>query len=361
MSGIDIEKIIKIFTDYATSKKYDIKRSSSHGRFRLDISNFKETTIINFFPSGNVQIQGKSNSLQREFIEFDAKISNDPSIHNKHTPRACSTTYTIVSNDRVTKVKKFLYDTLVDSIKITENPNENKNYIAAIGKYNSTLTVTQFKNGTLLLQGKEDLLFDECCSLIELIAQISEREIILRFLSGDEETLKEVSERYTPELITQAERKVRARLGVVFDYLESHDQKYIVATECLCLSQIPLPEYSALVMPASKAFEGFSKKLLVGLGIVPSSHFNSVNANFSPLNDPKNPGRIAICSIEKHADKKLQEWSLSINKFRHFMMHSDDSFVTKIDFQADAEKKIQAIYDEMNDKFGYFSKIHKLT
>jgi hypothetical protein len=237
----------------------------------------------------------------------------------------------------------------------------NKLYTAIIGKNNSSVTISQFKNGTLLLQGKEDQLFDECCTAIESIAHLSEKEIILRFLSGDEERLKAISERYTPELIKQAEKRAREKIGMVFDYLELHDQKYIVVSECLCLSQIPLPEYSALVMPASKAFEGFSKKLLVGLGIVPSSHFNSVNASFSPLNDPKNPGRLAICSKEKHADKKLQEWYLSINKFRHFMMHSDDSFVTKIDFQDDAEKKIQAIHDEMNDKFEYFSKIHKLT
>jgi hypothetical protein len=353
----DIEKIIKIFIDYATSKKYDIKRSSSHGRVRLDISNFKETTIINIFPNRHIQIQGKSNSLQREFIEFDAQISSDPSIHNTNSPRACSTTYTIVSADMIVKIQKFLYDTPADSIKIIENPNENKLYTANIGKNNSSLTITQFKNGTLFLQGKEDLLFDEYCTLIESIAQISEKEIILRFLSGDEVTLKEVSERYTPELITQAERKVRGKLSVVFDYLESHDQKYIVATECLCLSKIPLPEYSALVMPASKAFEGFSKKLLVDLGIVPSTHFSTPSANFQPLNDPKNSGRIAICLKEKYADKKLKDLSISIDKFRNFMMHSDSSPVTKVDSQADAEKKISAIYDEMIDKFEYFNSI----
>lgn len=357
MSGIDIEKKITIFTDYATSKTYDIKRSSPHGRIRLDISNLKETTIINFFANGNVQIQGKFNTLRREFEEFYEKISSEPSIHSSNIIRACSTTYTIVSPEMIAKIKKFLCDTQADSIKIIENPHENKFYTITIGKDKSSLTVTQFKNGTLLLQGKEDFLFDEYCTLIESIAQISEKEIILRFLSGDEVKLKEVCERYTPDLISQAEMAARKRLGPVFDYLESHDQKYIVATECLILSKIPLPEYSALVMPASKAFEGFVKKLLINLGIVSSTHFNTPKATFQPLTDAKDPGRIKACSLEKYVDKKLTELSVSLNKFRNYMMHSDGSVVTKVESQLDAEKKTSEIYDEMVEKFKYFNGI----
>jgi len=360
MSGIDIEKIIKIFTDYATSKKYDIKRSSAHGRVRLDISNLKETTIINFFANGNVQIQGKFNSLRQEFEEFYATKSSEPSVHSSNSTRACSTTYTIVSAEMVAKIQKFIYETKVDTIKITEKPQENKLYVANIGKDKSSLTVTQFKNGTLFLQGKEDFLFDEYCTLIESTAQISEKEIILRFLSGDEEKLKEISERYTPDLISQAERVARARLGPVFDYLEPHDQKYIVATECLCLSKIPLPEYSALVMPASKAFEGFAKKIIINLGIVPPTHFNTPKASFQPLNDPKDPGRMKVCLLEKYVDKKLKELSVSLDKFRNYMMHSDSSVVTKVDSQLDAEKKVSEIYDEMVEKFKYFNGIVKL-
>jgi len=360
MSGIDIDKIIKLFTDYAVSKRYDIKKTSTHGRVRLDISNFKETTIINIFPNGNVQIQGKSNSLQQEFIEFNAKLSSDHSLHATYLPRACSTTYTIVSAEMIAKIKKFLYETQADSIKITENPSDNKFYTVSIGKNNSSLTVSQFKNGTLLLQGKEDSLFDDYCTLIESVAQISEKEIILRFLSGDEAALKEAAERYTPELITQAEKVARAKLATVFDYLEPHDQKYIIAAECLRLSEIPLPEYSALVMPASKAFEGFVKKIILNLGIVPPSHFNKLNATFHPLNDPKDPGRISACELDKYADKKLRELSVALDKFRNYMMHSDGSVVTIISTQQDAEQKLSEVYHEMVDKFKYFGTIVKL-
>jgi hypothetical protein len=40
-------------------------------------------------------------------------------------------------------------------------------------------------------------------------------------------------------------------------------------------------------MPASKAFEGFAKKLLVGIGLFEAAYFKTEDANFSALYDKK--------------------------------------------------------------------------
>ncbi|GAI11511.1 unnamed protein product, partial [marine sediment metagenome] len=127
-------------------------------------------------------------------------------------------------------------------------------YRAKITRNSSSLTLTQFNNGTLLLQGKTDKLFDDSCDLIEKIANPSDKEVIARFISSDEGNLKIFADRYTPELINVAENNVKGKIGVASDYLESYDQKWFIASECLCLSKIPLPEFSPLVMPSIKVW-----------------------------------------------------------------------------------------------------------
>jgi hypothetical protein len=73
-----------------------------------------------------VTIQGKTNALQREFLELNARISSYPASHGKKPLRACSTKYTIVSNETVKKLKKFLSETQNEYIKIVENPEDNR-------------------------------------------------------------------------------------------------------------------------------------------------------------------------------------------------------------------------------------------
>ncbi len=155
-----------------------------------------------------------------------------------------------------------------------------------------------------------------------------------------QENLRIFTAKYTPELINIAEDNVRGKTGDVFNYLKSYDKKWFVASECLCLTKIPLPEFSPLVMPASKAFEGFVKKLLIGIGLFDSGHFKTKQGNFSALSQSDNPKRKAICAKDKHADTMLKKISLCLDMSRNFMMHSDDSKITKVDFQQEAEEKV---------------------
>jgi len=184
--------------------------------------------------------------------------------------------------------------------------------------------------------------------------------VITRFISDDEEKLKFFAEKYTPELIATAGDNVREKIGDVYDYLKPYDQKWFVASECLCLTKIPLPEFSPLVMPASKAFEGFAKKLLVGIGLFEADHFKRKNANFSALNDENNLKRKTICDKEKYAGTMLKKISLCLDMNRNFMMHSDESKITKVDSQEEAEKKVNSIFEDTREIFSYFNGLYSL-
>jgi len=113
-------------------------------------------------------------------------------------------------------------------------------------------------------------------------------------------------------------------------------------------------------MPASKAFEGFAKKLLVDIGLFDKGYFQTKDANFSALNDVKNPKRQAICDKEQHAHSILKKISVCLDTNRNFMMHSDSSKITKVDSAKEAEEKVATIFKDAKEIFEYFNDLYKL-
>jgi len=54
----------------------------------------------------------------------------------------------------------------------------------------------------------------------------------------------------------------------------------------------------------------------------------------------KNPKRKTVCQKEKYVDTYLKKISLYLEMFRNFMMHSDDSNVTKVETIEDALSEV---------------------
>ena len=344
-------KIANVFTEYCKSKKYQVKQSEESNNLRIDISNLSERTIVKVYYNDTVQIQGKQNPLKDEIERLKKDFEANPQsfLGDEITEiKACATRYDIMLPELRTKIKESL-NTLEATLEITESPSAAIEYRAKITRNNFSITLTQYDNGTLLLQGKTDKLFDDTCDLIEKIANPSDKEVIARFISSDEKNLEVFAAKYTPELIVLAEGNVKKKIGDVYAYLESYDQKWFVASECLCLTKIPLPEFSPLVMPASKAFEGFAKKLLVGIGLFDADYFKTKNANFSALYDNKNPKRKSICDKGKYVDTMLRRISLCLDMSRNFMMHSDESKITKVDSQEEAEEKVNSVFKDTKE------------
>ena len=355
-------KIAKIFTGHCDSKGYQVEQSEESNKLRIDISNLSERTIVNIYYTGKLLVQGKQNSLKKEIEALKKEFEANPQSFlggEAREIKACAMRYDIMLRELRTKIKESL-NMLEATMEITESPSSAIEYRAKISRNHYSLTLTQFNNGTLLFQGKTDKLFNDSCDLIEKIANPSDKEVITRFISDDEENLKIFTERYTPELIVTAEDNVKEKIRDVYDYLEPYDRKWFVASECLCLSKIPLPEFSPLVMPASKAFEGFVKKLLVDIGLFEIDYFKTKNANFSALYDNNNSKRKAICNKDKYVDTILKRISLCLDINRNFMMHSDESKITKIDSQEEAEKKVNNIFEDTREIFSYFNNLYSL-
>jgi hypothetical protein len=347
--------ISKVFVDYCNSKHYQVRESEETNNLRLDISNLTERTIVKIYTSSTIQIQGKQNSLRKEMEQLKADFEANPQSFLGAIPeiKACATRYDIMLSELRTKIREAL-NTLDATVEIAESSRDAE-YRAKLTRNDSSLTITQFNNGTLLLQGKTDKLFHDSCDLVEKVANPSNKDVVARFISSDEESLKLFSAKYTPELTEIAERNVIQKIGRAYDFLEPYDKKYFVAAESLFLANIPLPEYSPIVMPASKAFEGLAKKIVVAIGLGSSG-----STDFSILNSRENPTRKSICSKETHCDTFLCDLNVAIKKFRHFMMHSDTSNVTKVDSYNEAKEKLEEIYKESKKFFDYFNSVFKL-
>lgn len=359
----NVTKISQVFIEHCRKKNYQVKPSEKDNNdWRLEISDVREKTIVTIYHTGSIVMGGRDNDLKKEFEELKQKFESSPQDflgHETRKIRACATTYAIILPEIRERIKGNL-KRCEASLEITDNPTSAIEYTAKITATGKALTVTQYNNGTLLLQGKEDTLFGNICDRIEEIANPAEEEVIARFISCDERHLEYFSAKYTPKLLELAEKIVKEELGDTYGYLETHDQKWFIASECLCLVKIPLPEFSPLVMPASKAFEGFAKKLLVGIGLFEVDYFKRKNANFSTLSDPKNPKRKSICGKEKYADTMLKRVSLCLDTNRNFMMHSDESKITKVDSQKEAEEKVDSIFKDTKEIFDYFTDLYSL-
>ncbi len=353
---ISADEITKVFKEHCRKKNYQAMESKEPNNIRLDVSNYRDKSVVKIYPSTlTIQVQGPKNSLRSELDILRQEFEASPqSFLGKEIEKekACATRYDIILPEVQNKVKES-WRTIEAAIEIEDNLNKRIQYIAKISRGKLTLTVTQFSNGTLLLQGKNNTLFSNACEIIERIANPDEKAVIARFISDDEENLKQFSMKYTPELLAQAEANIKSKLGEVYDYLYEYDRKYFVASECLCIAGIPLPEYSALVMPASKGFEGFAKKLTVDIGLFDSNHFKSKNASFGVLSDKTHPKRKAVCQKNKYNETHLEQLDLAIDKYRHFMMHSDDTAITKVETKEEAVAKVNEICREAKEIFNY--------
>jgi len=356
-------ELSQVFIEYCKEKNYQVKHSEDNNNdWRLQICNIRERTLVIIYHTGSIVVGGQHNSLKEEFQNLKREIETNPQSylgHNISEIKACATRYEIMLPVLRTKIKESL-NTLEAAVEITGSPSPAIEYRAKISRNRYSLTLTQFNNGTLVLQGKNDKLFEDSCDLLEKVANPSDKEVIARFISSDEKNLAIFAAKYTPTLIVLAEGNVKKKIGDVYDYLEPYDKKWFVASECLCLTKIPLPEFSPLVMPASKAFEGFVKKLLVGIGLVEADHFKTRDANFSPLNNVNDAKRKSICVKEKQADTMLKKIDVCLKINRNFMMHSDESRITKVDLQEEAEEKVNTIFKDTKEIFDYFNEHYVL-
>jgi len=157
----NVHKIAEVFTDYCNNKNYQVEQSEELNKLRIEISNLTERTIVNIYYTGKLLVQGKQNSLTKEIEALKKEFEANPQLFLGDEVReikACAIRYDIMLCELRTKIKGSL-NMLEATKEITESPSSAIEYIAKISRNHYSLTLTQYNNGTLLLQGKTDKIF----------------------------------------------------------------------------------------------------------------------------------------------------------------------------------------------------------
>lgn len=142
------------------------------------------------------------------------------------------------------------------------------NYQFVVNRGTQRFSITQFNNGTLLLQGASSPLFAEILSIVNLINPLSELENALLFVPESEQKKVKKAIEDIPEVFSEIYKKAQERISKdAFDYLYQNDQRTLVSAvgilETVKEKNLQIPLYNPILYPFAKTFEGFIIRLMI--------------------------------------------------------------------------------------------------
>jgi len=242
---------------------------------------------------------------------------------------------------------------------VRENEVNGDAYDVSLTRSGASVRVRRFSNGTLLVQGAGTSTWDEACTAIEGLVSPGIVEVATRFVSASQEETDRVAGLLTPKLQEDAQCELRGRLGPAFDFMTEWDQKYLLSSLVLLRSGLEVPEYSCMVMPASKAFEGYAREVFLQLGVIKKEETQkkawTVLQVFKKDQAGKyeNPDLQKYVSQGKYRGAYLDKLRNDLDFYRNFMMHSDDASITKVTTLDAAKEIVERVVKSLQESFKF--------
>ena len=317
-----------------------------YGR-QFKITDGTETCLLNIYGSGKVVVQGKSSALKERLQGWGnlQSASANRMSHDQEGARVVdnlsrSTKY-VVAPSRYDKLRAII-EQLPGQVVWHDATAPHEVFKADVRADGLRVVLTQFKTNTLFVQGRQSPLFDQVCTQLDAALVQAPAEHATRYLS-DEQAAQLKPQMDRPEAEAEAWRWLESELmgRDVLDYLFEHDRNTLIAGAVLlqAAENLPMPDYSPLVMPFARAYEGFLIQLFISLGMIERNRLETedisaikVGAWLNSLPDLlKNPQR------DGHIVPDLRTaWEGT----RHLMIHSDPTRQTVIPNYAKAKNEI---------------------
>lgn len=262
-----------------------------------------------------------------------------------------SISYILRDNHDILNLKKAFEG--VEGVKEFEDDiPDHVDYALNIVRGWASLKITQYKNLTLLLQGGFSGLYNDVVSIVDRYCNPPVEDLINGATSEDSQSL--VKESITIDLKTEAKIKVQELIGEnAFDFLEELDQKYLCSSFCLIkiTEQRDIPEYSGVVTQASKAFEGFLKKLLLDKRLITWDVLEEKRERIGGDTSDTLKKQLPFPKRQKTIIPILQtEWELSRNQ----LLHSDPVEPLELENIEAAKERFSAITKAIQEAYQAF-------
>lgn len=245
--------------------------------YQLQIREGINKITVSFYSTGKILAQGKASELKAKIDSWINETQLKPSVISKSRTQEqnqSGTSKFYAVHDEFDSVKELLLEVKAESKREETGLEPHVIFRMSFREHNQRVIATLYQNGTLLIQGRLGELFDRICEVLEAILPQSFVERGSRYVPDTNRDIV-LSHMNRPDSEQKALDWVYEHLSeMVFKFLTQNDQETYLSGAGLLLSakatRLALPDYSVVVMPFARAYEGFIIQLAIELNLADS-------------------------------------------------------------------------------------------
>lgn len=237
------------------------------------VSDGSDICPVTVYNTGKIVIGGKSNIVLRNRLEewknlYQAGVSS--AVNPPKSSDNRSTNYTVASQ-KYDKIRNSLTQLSAQITWYEGEPDTGIVYRAELLSDGSKVVITQYHTHKLRVQGRASPLFDEVCLHLDNLLTQSAADKATRFIPEEQSSIT-LAEMNRPEAETEAWDWLIQHLSKdILDFVDEHDKNTLVSGAMLLNAvkkiNLPLLDYSTLIMPFARAYEGFLVKVFIHIGL----------------------------------------------------------------------------------------------
>lgn len=256
------EKGWRIFDQKTIDYGHQVIVTDGNGNIRLP---------VNFFNTGKIVVQGRSCEMKTALTEWanliQAGLSSEITI-GAPAPQNRVAKYLVIP-DNIEKIRQIVLK-LPGEVIDREVGGPAEVYRVEVRHEGHRVTITQYSSGTLMVQGLSSTHFDAVCEALDEHLSQSFVDRATRFIAGEAERSTAVAYLEKPEAENEATHWILEQINQnVLNFLYDNDRRTLLAAagvrNAFQNTSQALPDYSVVVMPFAKSFEGFLVRLAVHL------------------------------------------------------------------------------------------------
>lgn len=249
-----------------------------------------ENSVVNFavYFTRTVVVHSKNGQLAAEAEQLLVQMLNNPGDYFDVPVRILNRAF-----QRYTIKDVAVQDKILEKVRPAFMKEERKpaDFYRAMLKLASddtsdqhNLTLSCYTNGTVTLDGCNTEFFYYIKSMIEYIGSVDPRERMAGFVSTSQEEFEKNYQAFQTTFVDyeqkakSVEGRIRTRLQDIWHLLRDPRRTDLTDAGLLLANRVFVKEYSSIIMPASRAMEGFFKDCFIRVGLIGEDDFLTFNS-----------------------------------------------------------------------------------